>query len=278
MVDHVGDLRDFLLTRQMPENRVRAENNIMSQDENQLDQQAKDELKTEILNDLRREALKKEILNELRPVNWKSQLSKATRHPLFLLTLGFILTGGVGALLTSYSENKKWDYQQRRLAQIRTVEQRVKQKNDTRDEVKRVVDKSLTTSERVLPVLFSEDAVTSSSAEASARTTEWQTAQKQKLENYNQLRVTLQADFKNPEVSRAFEEIANNDAEINLNLTEALKLAKDRGKTNQGLGELSRVLEKSWRMLEDARKQLSRLLVLMESEIQSDEATAFQAT
>lgn len=88
-----------------------------------------DEIKAlirEALNELQRDQLKQELLKELRAKEGKFSFGKLAGHPAALVFVGFILTGVFGTIITSGWQRKEWDRQQRRLYEIREVEQKEK--------------------------------------------------------------------------------------------------------------------------------------------------------
>jgi cell division FtsZ-interacting protein ZapD len=80
----------------------------------------------EALNELQRDHLKQELLKELRSKESKFSFGKLAGHPAALVFVGFILTGVFGTIITSSWQRKEWDRQQRRLYEIREVEQKEK--------------------------------------------------------------------------------------------------------------------------------------------------------
>lgn len=91
----------------------------------------KEVLIQEILDELQgKEYLKNEILKELKLPNDKKPLSNFIQQPLFLLFLGFILTGILGAWLISYYQKRDWERQQQRLVRTNKAETKLQIIND----------------------------------------------------------------------------------------------------------------------------------------------------
>lgn len=85
-------------------------------------------LKTKILEELQKqELLRDELLKELRP---QSKPSGFFNHPAILLVLGFLLTSGAGAFITSCWQQTQWEQQQLVLARQRALDQKYELANE----------------------------------------------------------------------------------------------------------------------------------------------------
>ncbi len=112
----------------------------------------KESLIKEILQELKdKEYLKSEILKELKLPNDKKSLSNFIQHPLFLLFLGFILTGILGTWLTSFYQKRDWERQQQRLVRTDKAETKLQIINDL---IKAVAENDASTRGIQLEVMF----------------------------------------------------------------------------------------------------------------------------
>ena len=191
-----------------------------TQDPNQAIDQEREQLKRDVLEELRKDTLKKEIIKELALQTRKNVVANLLRHPVFLLLLGLLMTGVIGAGLTSYWQNKQWDYQQKRLAQIRDIEQKTKQRNDTKDQIKKDFEAILSADTNVLYPAFNERI-----KDILGEIKRWEEAEKQWRSNASLLKQTLAIDFSNQTIQGAFDELItsqSNAARAIFNLKEYL--------------------------------------------------------
>lgn len=193
---------------------------------NQTTDQEREQLEREVLEELRRERLKTEIVKKLSQPTRKEMVASLIRHPVFLLLLGFLMTAVVGAGLAAYWQNKQWDYQQRRLAQIRDLEQKIKQKNDLKDQIKQdfetVLSADMKLVEPLLSSIRSEKGERTQGGVQSARKAlldelkKWEEAEKQWSASTDQHEQALAFDYKNSEILSAFYELRKSQIEIAL--------------------------------------------------------------
>jgi hypothetical protein len=260
-----------------------------TQEPNQPIDQEREQLRRDVLEELRRESLKKEIVKELSPPTRSGMVASFLRHPVFLLFLGLLMTGVVGAGLTSYWQNKQWDYQQKRLGQIRDVEQKTKQKNDIKDQIRKDVEAILTADTNVLQpafrLLLSERSKSESqSADNKALVEElklWEEAEKKWRADSNLLAQTVAIDLKNQSIHGAFEQLVDNQFEVSgaiEKLKDMVDVRSVRAPPEFGFGPRYYLLRSHINEIvtgiEKTRKQLSTLLSLLVDQIEKQAATA----
>jgi hypothetical protein len=84
----------------------------------------------QIIAELEKDARKKEVIKRLCEQQKTSVLKGILHHPVFLLVLGFGLTGYFGNILASKWQSREWDRQQSRLESARKTETRYAIIND----------------------------------------------------------------------------------------------------------------------------------------------------
>jgi hypothetical protein len=242
--------------------------------EDQSREQEKATLKKEILNDLKRDLLKKEILDELKPTDWKQRISELARHPLTLIVLGFALTGVIGAWLSSYSERTKWDYQQLRLSQIRNAEERFKQKNEIKEDVKNSVEISFTANNTMLDYLYPKETDNNLSKEPTTEhIAQWENGRKPRWEKLNQLNDIFARNFKDSNASQLFLDIMRMDSEADSIIRKILDWKKHPNKILES--EIKDDMKRCVELVYKERDELRHLLDLMERELRTDQTDPF---
>lgn len=249
-----------------------------TEEPNQAIDQEREQLKRDVLEELRRETLKKAIVKELSPQTRREMIAQLLRHPAFLLLLGLLMTGVIGAGLTSYWQNKQWDYQQRRLAQIRDLEQRIKQKNDIKDQIKKDFETILSADTDVLQPAFSllrseGSEIKGPSAEAKNLLEEivrWEAAEKQWESNANLQRQTITIDFKGRSIQDSFERLMKSQFEAGqaiYELKKGLDSSVGAGRENYSV---RRGIDHILHGIEETREQLSAFLQLLVDQIERE--------
>ena len=185
----------------------------------------KEALKREILIDLERQELKKTILNELKPP--KSKIGSFAKHPAILLVLGFLLTTGLGTLLTSNWQSREWSRQQLQLAQQRKLDQ----KYALADDFNKAISETIASADDILNLFKSDWDNQTLAKEEPERMAYWrQTSRNWRVAS--KIFITkLAAYFDDPQAKELFQEIILKRRRIGNNINRLL--ADYRGKNRQ---------------------------------------------
>lgn len=175
-------------------------------DENAL--QRRNEFKNEILAAIEKDSLKTEILDELKP---KKTLWKKLEHPALLLLIGFVLTTGLGGILTYFWQYKQWKGQQEyiqkqnELERARITQQAIiKQKYDIKDETIRAIAEINTAGEEILISFTWDPKDRRRKTGAPNLTKAWREASKNWRINSKIILQKITYRFVNPEISKSF--------------------------------------------------------------------------
>jgi hypothetical protein len=234
-----------------------------------FNQEEKEALKREVLEELRKDALKKEIISELKPAVMKYSVWQYAQNPVSLLLLGFVLTGVLGAGLTSYWKNKEWDYQQKRLAQIHSAEQKIKHKNEIRDDVRKQVDDTLNADLSVLNLILSEGGAQNRNHDLSDDRAHWEQITETWQVNYHRILQNVSTVFNDPEAKKTFQEIMSKKKVIKINIASVLAgMEQNNWKIDT---ETYKNVRTIMVLATDTREELARLLEIMAREIQTED-------
>ncbi|MDX6496882.1 MAG: hypothetical protein QOG23_142 [Blastocatellia bacterium] len=246
----------------------------MSENENGLSRET-DELKAEILAELKtHDVIKRQVLDELTERRRKNKILLIIGHPVFLLFLGFLLTGGVGTWIASYWQKQQWDYQQIRLAQITQAQQRAKEKNDFRGEIVKEVENVLDSDRKLLRIYFSRDPTIANQLPDRLKT--WHQTSDHWTTTAPTISVTLASDFENRTALADFEEIGHNLTTIRIELAnkqDSFMINQPRRSHNES--ENYRHLDDIVQTINKTEERLRDLQQIMAREIQADEDKAF---
>ena len=241
--------------------------------EDELDQQEKEALKKEILEEVKKRESIREILSELEPPN-KTQFSNFLKHPVVLLVLGFLFTGVIGAWLTSYWKTKEWDYQQKRLRQVSQAEQLVKHKTEIRDEVRKDTENALGADSEIVALILAEANTNTRSKDIEERKTRWRESVRQWNTDLGKMRQAISSEFTTGTGLATLEQLGKQMAILTTDIESVLdELERANWKmTTTDVEDFTTIRS----LLAETRDAVKKLLEIMAKEIQGDEAIATQ--
>jgi hypothetical protein len=168
------------------------------------------ELKSELRGEIEKDVLKKEIISEL--AGEKSKVPAFLQHPVTLLFLGFVLTTGLGTIITLTWKYLEWENEQEYLKtqaqcdrERQTRSEEIKQKYEVKDEIIKRVAETNTAAEEILLYFQMEPARRQKLQEE--RTKYWQEATRTWRIDEKILKQRLLLRFEDPDVSRLFAKI-----------------------------------------------------------------------
>jgi hypothetical protein len=222
--------------------------------------EAKSVFKKDLLAAIGIECLRKELLEDLR--KQESRPSRIFKHPAVLLVLAFLMTTCLGTGLTLWYQSREWNRQQTYLAQQHYLDE----KRASADEVAKAIAETVTAADDMLS-LFYWDA---SKAEEMKRRENWERTSLGWRTSAYTLPPKINTYFKNDQIPKAFEEIAQRRSLIGNSITNLLADYDADKRKALGSPDTQRIAGDALGKLNEIRKQLGRLAELMSREILDD--------
>lgn len=169
-----------------------------------MNQEEKEILKEEIIQELQHANLKKEIINELSDRNENGK--DIFKHPAVLIILSFFCTTAIGAVLTSYYKNKEFNNQQKILFQEKLINKRI----DISSSISFMISSTVKVANDFVRInKFDSRAFHAKSSEIDSIRNDWIKASSSwRISKYN-LRAQLSIYFDDLEVIYLFDDIIN---------------------------------------------------------------------
>lgn len=178
----------------------------------QTEKELKVRIKKEVIEQLKIESLKKEIVNEIQGKRAKFSFAKISQHPVFLVVIGFVLTGLIGNQIASWWQRREWDRQQTRLVQIRSIEQ----KYGVIDEISKAIGEHNSAAQYIIATVTRDlNNDVRLNKELPEISKNWDTARSDWRTSSSILRQKIVVYIKNKEVGNAFDRIMNNRRALN---------------------------------------------------------------
>lgn len=230
----------------------------------------KEQLKREILEELRRQdSLKSDIVKELRPSGWKEVIPQIAKHPVFVLVMGFFLTGVLGTFLTYRWQQREWDRQQIkestewREQQIRLLRTReIEEKHEIVEQVTKLVSDNNAAAKNIL-----------------LRLEQWRNKEEvfkeyiQLMQNWNSNSSLLQQrvaiHFKGEGVNTMLQQIVDKEDQVNYDVETLIRRAPS-GNSDSEREETERIAQRAKLAATVASEWVLVLAREMNNEIQSD--------
>lgn len=247
--------------------------------ENDVRLKEREELKNEVLADLKRQDLKKEILDELKRKG--SSVGEFLKHPAFILLAGFILTTVMGTWLSSYWQDRQWKGQQEYLKSQSDIERTrltrqglIKEKYDIRDQTIKAIAEASTAAEDMLESFTWQLDDSRRTTDAPERARYWQEASRNWRINSKTLAQKISFRFNKPEVLKTFDHIT----EIRAAVGNKIQILKRRVEESKGSvladEQFQRDVYAVNGQINEVVRLAQELMKVMTEEIREDESRA----
>ena len=161
------------------------------------------QLREELLEEIKKDDdLKKEVLNALKVGNSRSEFLK---HPITLLILGFLLTSGVGSLLTLIWQNMEKSKQIAQTARQNSIQA----KNQTADELSKLILQAYSSSADMLALYQKGEMPEIREKILLERMEYWQKNSREWREKIPILEIKIQGQFKDQSIRDDFLKMLN---------------------------------------------------------------------
>lgn len=224
----------------------------------------KQELKNEIIEELKNQKLKNEIISELKPL---SKVAFLAENSASRFIVGFVLTGCLGTWLSTYWQNKQWSEQQTYMAAQKSIEG----KYSLIEEVSQAIAEAYTPAEDILGLItYWNDK--ERAKEVSERIAYWRQSSRGWRISSKILVAKLNANFKNVEIKVTFDDIINRRRIVGVGINSLLSDLTKSGIANDA--EITRLIAETTAQIDTATGldgQLRYLIKIMIEEARDNQ-------